>query len=181
MRIGDVLYFSPAYKFSELDFDDARPLLQAVQDRVEGFYLAPAERSLKAGDAFAGGLICCASIEFIATLSGKEDPEAWITNNIADFGNDGRLASRFWDYFRHGLAHEGRIKSNGDVSGQFSLELPRIVTSAGGVLIVNPQLLLNAVRAAFQTYCKDIDEGKAASLAKYLRRLFQREVTAAKS
>jgi len=181
MRIGDVLYFSPSYKFSELDFDDACRLLKAVIDRVEGFYLAPAERSLKAGDAFAGGLICCASIEFIATLSGKKDPGVWITNNIVDFGNDGKLANRFWDYFRHGLAHEGRIKSNGDVSGQFSLEIPTMVTSAGTVLVVNPQLLLTAVRAAFQAYCRDIDEGKAAHLAKYLRRLFQREVAAAKS
>ena len=104
----------------------------------------------------------------------------WIAINIADFGNDGKLANRFWSFFRGGLAQEGRIKSNCDVSGQFSLELPRMVTSAATVLIVNPQLLLTAVRAAFQAHCKDIDEGKAADLAKYLRRLFQREVTAAK-
>ncbi len=138
MRIGEILYFSPSYRFSELDFDDTCLLIKAAQDRVEGFYLAPAERSLKAGDAFAGGLICCASIEFIATLSAKDDPAVWIANNIADFGNDGKLANRFWNYFRHGLAHEGRIKSNGDVSGQFSLELPRMITSAGTVMIVIP-------------------------------------------
>ncbi len=180
MKIGDALYFSPQFRFSQLNFDDTNMLVRAFQDRVEGFYLQPAARSLKANDAFAGGLVCCAAVELIAKVSGKEHPSTWLQRNVAGFGADDKLAGRFWNYFRDGLAHEGRVKSYGQFSGQFSLELPAMLTTIGNVLVVNPLLLLEAVQAAFQRYCEQMNSGQADMLANCLRRCFEAEVKAAK-
>ena len=181
MKIGDALFFSPRYRFSQLDFDDTKTLVAAFQDRVEGFYLQAAARSLKANDAFAGGLVCCAAIELIAKASGEDHARTWLERNIVDFASDPKLADRFWIYFRDGLAHEGRVKSVGQSSGQFSLERPDMLTTIGGVLVVNPLKLLEAVEAAFQRYCKEMNGDEATKLAKRLRRYFEAEVKSAKS
>jgi hypothetical protein len=180
MRIGDVLFFSPRYKFAELNFDDTHSLIEAFQDRVYGFYLGPAERCIDAGEAFAGGLICCAAIEFIARAFGCEHGSEWLLARLPDFGHDEKLTRRFWTLFRDGLAHEGRVKSFGGGSGQFSLELPETVTNLDSVVIVNPQLLLKAVMVAFKKSCEEIDGNRAAQLATFLRGYFEAEVIAAK-
>jgi hypothetical protein len=180
MRIGDVLYFSPWYRFAELDFDDAETLVDAFRDRVEGFYLLPASRLLDEGHAFAGGLLSCAAIEFIATVSGEDSAPDWIQKNIPEFQKDPKLTERFWNFFRNGLAHEGRVKSFGQGSGQFSFELPEMLTTAGSVMIVNPRSLLDAVRNTFQSYCKNLNEGQTICLVKALRRYFENEAKAAR-
>jgi len=41
MRIGDMLYFSPKYKFLDLKWDDKKTLTKAFKDRVEGYYIKP--------------------------------------------------------------------------------------------------------------------------------------------
>jgi hypothetical protein len=181
MRVGDVLYFSPRYRFSELDFDDTKALIDAFQDRVEGFYLLPASRLIDEGHAFAGGLVSCAAVEFIANISGQISASEWIQKNLSDFGKDNKLAERFWNYFRNGLAHEGRVKAFSQGSGQFSLELHQMLTTSGSTLIVNPRLLLEAVQRAFRSYCEYLDESQAARLVKSLRRYFEDEVKASKT
>jgi hypothetical protein len=143
---------------------------------VEGFYLQPAARSLERNDAFAGGLVCCAAVEFIARVPSNRHPSDWLKTNIADFRTDEKLAGRFWEDFRDGLAHEGRVKS----FGQFSLELPQMLTPIGSLLIVNPRLLLVAVQTAFQRYCEQMHDKQAAFLATRLRRYFDAEVKSAK-
>lgn len=180
MWIGDALFFSPRFKFAELNFDDTNSVIEAFQDRVCGFYLQAAERSIMAKDAFAGGLICCAAIEFIARAFGYEHGSEWLQTNVPDFRNDEKLTRRFWMLFRDGLAHEGRVKSFGGGSGQFSLDLPETVTSLKSTMIVNPRLLLNAVMAAFKKSCEQMDDDRASLLAKFLRRYFEAEVDAAK-
>lgn len=56
MRIGDVLYFSARFPFAELNFEDHVTLIEALQDRVDGYYLQPAFRCLASGDALRGRL-----------------------------------------------------------------------------------------------------------------------------
>lgn len=180
MRIGEVLYFSPRYRFSDLDFDETKAVIDAFRDRVEGFYLLPASRLIEEGHAFAGGLVCCAAIEFIANISGEISAPVWIQKNLPEFGQDGKLPERFWNYFRNGLAHEGRVKSFGQGSGQFSLELQQLVKIAGSTLIVNPRLLLEAVQTAFRSFCERLDQNQTACLVRSLRRYFEDEVKAAK-
>jgi hypothetical protein len=71
MRIGDVLYFSPRFRFIDLDPGEAAGFVGALKDRLKGFYLDPAARLLDSGDAFAAGLLCCADVDFIALCSGR--------------------------------------------------------------------------------------------------------------
>jgi hypothetical protein len=175
MRIGDILYFSPRFKFSQLNFEDEAKLLTAFQDRVYGFYLAPASRSLKARDAFAGGLLCCVAIELIAGFISGEEPAVWIQTRIAEFAADEHLAARFWVQFRHGLTHEGRVKS----SGQFSQDLPSMLSATESVLIVNPDRLLQAVETAFEVECHQMTVERRTVFVKRLRRYFGPEIEAA--
>jgi hypothetical protein len=176
VRIGDVLYFSPGCRFSDLDFDEPEAIAWAFQDRVEGFYFKPAARLIEAKHPFAAGLVICAGIEFIAAAWAKQDPKEWLESNLQGFAADKSLANRFWDYFRHGLAHEGRIKS----FGQFSLESPDLLTKVGEALIVNPELLLKDAMEAFQRQCAEISTNRSKVLAANLRRHFEAEVKAAK-
>jgi hypothetical protein len=176
MRIGDVLYFSPRFRFSDLDIDDTQKLVEALQDRLMGFYLEPASRLLNTGDAFAAGLLCCAAIDFAALCSGDDHPEMWLCKNIRDFGGDKDLAGKFWKWFRDGLVHEGRVKA----FGQFSLEFPNLLNVVGPALVVNPKLLLEAIQKAFKTYFEELDETQSARLMKRLQRYFRAEIVAAR-
>lgn len=176
MRIGDFLYFSPHYRFSDLDFDKPDVVANAFQDRVEGFYFQPAGRLVESEDGFAAGLVICAGIEFIATAWRKQKPEDWLKSNLQVFAVDKFLANQFWQNFRHGLAHEGRIKS----FGQFSLALRETVVKYSGTLIVNPKLLLNGANEAFRRQCAGASPEERKLLSQNLRRHFDAEVKAAR-
>ena len=173
MRIGDVLYFSPRYRFEDLNLDDAPTTVAALHDRLSGFYLAPASRLVEANDAFAAGLLCCAAIDFIALCAGDE-PQAWLARNIEAF--DDTLANQFWIRFRHGLMHEGRVKA----FGEFSLDLPALATVAGPSLIINPRLLQQLTRGALTAYLERLDGADTERLLKRLRRYFQAEIDLAR-
>lgn len=176
MRIGDVLYFSPRFRFSDLDVGDTGKFIEALKDRLTGFYLEPASRLLKTGDAFAAGLLCCIAVDFVALCSGDKDPAAWLYKHIPDFGDDRNLAEKFWIWFRHGLVHEGRIKA----FGQFSLDFAKLVNIVGPAMVVNPRLLLDAIYKSFERYFAQLDQAQSARLVERLLRYFRAEIVAAK-
>jgi hypothetical protein len=173
MRIGDVLYFSPRYRFEDLNFDDAPTTVAALHDRLIGFYLAPASRLAEVNDAFAAGLLCCAAIDFIALCAGDE-PQVWLAKNIEAF-SDETLANQFWIRFRHGLMHEGRVKA----FGEFSLDLPALATVQGPALIINPRRLQQATQDALTAYLEKLDGADTERVLKRLRRYFQAEIDVA--
>jgi len=186
MRVGEVLYFSPKFRFSELDFNDAETLIRAFSDRVDGFYLEPARRLLQAGDAFACGLMCCTSIDFLAryeSVTGSRITE-WLKKNVPEFDKpdpqDSRrtVACRFEADFRNGLAHEGRIKN----LGQFSLDRRTLLRFVDSAMIVNPCLLLEAIRTAFAKYCTDLQSDQSAleNLISRLKSDFSQEIAASR-
>jgi hypothetical protein len=77
--LGKFLYFSPKFPFAKLNLDDPASVVDALQDRVNGYYLQPAFRSLASGDAggLARGLVPAAIVRvgaehtFDAICSGK--------------------------------------------------------------------------------------------------------------
>ena len=177
MRIGDALYFSPRFRFRELVLDDPKILIDAFRDRVVGFYLDPASRALDAGDAFAGGLISCAAIDFLALACADSSPIDWLERHIPDFRGNKPVAKHFWIAFRHGLTHEGYIKSQ----GQFSLEIPELFATTGPVLVINPRILLTAIRSAQSQFCDDLTPSQATHLSARLHRYFDPEIIASRS
>ncbi len=68
MKIGEMLYFSPKYKFSDLKWDDKKTLIEAFKDRVRGFYLEPARQLNDAKKGFATGVLCVTTIDFLARI-----------------------------------------------------------------------------------------------------------------
>lgn len=175
-RIGNELYFSPVFRFSDLDVGDREKLVEALRDRLMGFYLAPASRLVDTGDAFAAGLLCCAAVGFVALCAGDDHPEIWLCKNIGEFRGDKKLANRFWKCFRDGLVHEGRVRA----FGQFSLEFPHLLNIDGPALVVNPRMLLEAIQKAFHGYFENLDATQSARLIRRLQRYFGAEIAAAK-
>ena len=189
MRIGDLLHFSPNFKFSELDWNDSDRLIEAFEDRVLGFYLNPAEKLCKNGDGFACGVLCSTAIDFVAGIETEERDvgpriKEWLSSHIGDFArnisatSNRTFAELFYLNFRNGLIHEGRIKE----LGQFSYDTPEIVSMKDGVMLVNPQLLLTEVKSAFLRYCDKLrnDESILNEFRRNMIRNFGEEVNRAK-
>ena len=173
MRIGDALYFSPNYKFTELKWDDKDNLIKAFQDRVEGFYLTPAKELNKSKKyAFATGVICVATIDLLARIeTGLLDKvrqrfEGWLKYNIENFNapnpnnQSQSLAYRFYDEFRNGLLHEGRIKN----AGQFSYDINESdkLVKVDTVMIVNPDTLLKNIDESFKRHMNKVKKEEYA-------------------
>lgn len=178
MRIGDELHFSPKYKFSELNWDDKTDVIEAFKDRVEGFYVGPTQKLNRDKDGFAAGLLCVATIDFLARISldangVKDRIVKWLRTNIIGFEYPD-LADRFYEEFRNGLVHEGRIKN----AGQFSYEYRKVISVVDGTMLVNPDLLSNAVMSSFQMYLKKLrtDDLIYQALRSTLLSDFKREV-----
>ena len=165
MRINHDLYFSPNFKFTDLDWNNANNLVTAFHDRVYGFYLKPTSLLLEGGHAFAAGVLLVTTIDFLAKIQtgGKTGSrfEQWLITNIPQFDisdpdNSTRtLAKRFYDEFRNGLVHEGRIKNG----GQFSFEIDNLhIVSDNSVMIINPRYLFQSVSDSFKKYETDLSD-----------------------
>ena len=92
MKIGDILYFSPNYKFNQIDWNNKEELIEAFKDRVNGFYLNPADALNKKGYGFVAGLTSIATIEFIARISIRGNSGSrfinWLCKNITYFNEN---------------------------------------------------------------------------------------------
>ena len=174
MKIGGTLFFSPNHAFRDLDFANHDQIALAFQDRVDGFYFAPAERLIASKDAFAAGLIIFAGVEFLAHTSSESESSVWLADNLKI---DAAVTSKIWEYFRHGLSHEGRVKA----SAQFSFETGAVVVVTDGLFIINPNYLLEGVRAAFRDRCARMDANRKKLLTDRLKRHFEREARAART
>lgn len=184
MKVGDILYFSPNYKFNQIDWDNKEELIKAFKDRVDGFYLNPADDLNKKEYGFVAGLVCVTTIDFIARISvgGKVGYrfKKWLCKNIPHFNkkdpnnSNKTLAKRFYDEFRNGLVHEGRIKD----CGQFSYEFKDTISVNDGVMLINPEILLKDIKKAFEEYIREVKENQEAfgKLKEALKRDFQGDV-----
>ena len=174
MRIGDTLYFSPEHAFRDLDFTNTDQIALAFQDRVDGFYFAPAARLITSNDAFAAGLVIFAGVEFVALATSEIGASDWLADNLKI---DATVTAKIWEYFRHGLSHEGRVKA----SAQFSFETGKVVVESEGIFVINPDHLLQGVKTAFQDRCARMDANRKQVVTDRLKRHFEPEARAAKS
>jgi len=183
MRTNDVLYFSPKYRFEEIDFDNKEQIIECFNDRVDGFYLEPAEILISNNNkkyAFSVGLICVATIDFLALIStGIKDNVGnrftkWLIDEIDEFKSNSNMAKCFYRDFRNGLVHEGRIKNGGQFSYDFKEELINVVDN---VLIINPEILLKRIQDAFSRYIELLrkDEAVFEKFKEFLKETFRKE------
>jgi len=191
MKRGDILYFSPKYKFSDLQWDNKDALIDAFRDRVEGFYLNPADELNQNYCAFSAGVMCVTSIDFLARITSgvekvtRKEFESWLKHNIEPFDESDpdnasqSLAKRFYHEFRCGLVHEGRIKN----AGQFSYHFEKLIEIKESAMIVNPHALLNAIEESFTQYIDKVknDDFAFQSFKCALIRDFRKEVELVKT
>lgn len=162
------LFFSPQDRFRDIDFDNPPSILKAFANRVVGYYLQPADLLRTNGNAFACGLVCCAAIDLLSRCSldlKKVDERitTWLSTHIPAFSSakgesrPSQKSKRFYKDFRCGLVHEGRIKR----LGQFSLESGEMVHCIGRVMVINPGMLLDAIKEAVERYIAELDSDPA--------------------
>jgi len=187
MRLGEILFFSPKFRFCDLDLGDPGNVLDAFQDRVRSFYLDPARQLLNQSAAFAAGLVCICCIDFLARYGPPSRQESriaeWLEQRIPEFRDEDpadpkrTLAKRFTKHFRNGLVHEGRIKR----LGQFSLSHKEFIQIVGPAMMVHPGRLLDAVCRGFDEYCRELatnEDGAYERLVSQLRKDFGDEIAA---
>ncbi len=119
-------------------------------------------------EGFATGLLCVATIDFLARISFGEKKksrkriEKWISENIAYFKENSRSHAGdvvemngriFYESFRCGLVHEGRIKNG----CQFTYEITETVYLEKEVMLINPENLLKEIEISFGKYLKILE------------------------
>ncbi len=179
------LYFAPDLKFDLVKWNDKEALIKAFEDRINGFYLGPSQKlcQLNKFYAFAAGVLCVSTIDCLAMISISPNRvgdrfKQWTQNNIAEL-NQSSLASRFYEDFRNGLVHEGRIKKG----GQFSFETDnKLLKIDEGVMIINPDILIQKINYSFNQYIRRLKTNSAEfqNLQNYLEK-FDTEIENAKS
>ena len=156
MRIGDFLFFAPNLPFSQLDLSDAR-LGQFWEERIEGYYLTPAEQLLDRGCTFAAGLLLLAAIDALSRYDAAprragrrrvgEEFKTFVRDELPSFDTDEAI-NDLWDRYRNGLAHEARLKDG----AEFSLQDQATYTRRGQLVRINPSGLLSEVRGALSRF-----------------------------
>src|SRR5947209_7718539 len=161
MRVGDILYFAPGIRFGQVDLKSPG-LPDQYRQRMNGFYVEPAEGCAAHGHAFAAGVLLVSCIDALARAR-FNNPN--VGDRIKRFAREelqsfskGGLATRFYEDFRNGLVHEARIKNG----GQFSLEIGSTVEQLRGVLLINPARLGVEVRSAINGYAALLERDAAA-------------------
>ena len=175
MRIDDIIYFSKNFKTAYLDLDNGEELLYAFIDRVEEFYLKPAEELDDEWHAFAKGVLVLTAIDFI----GKYFIGGANSYRIKEFcrglqsfeGLDSKTVeiaiSTINDSYRNGLIHEGRIKN----LGQFSYDFSELIERSDSYSMINPRIFLEEVRYRFHLLAKSI-EASTHDLERFRQRIF---------
>ncbi|MBN1372592.1 MAG: hypothetical protein JW987_11695 [Anaerolineaceae bacterium] len=203
MKIENKIYFAPGIEFKAVDWYDPPGLLNGFVSRVYAYYIDPARNmakwlplaennpSIVLGIAFGCGVISCTTIDFLARVELQKDAVReryieWLVNWICGMkvpdpdATQRTTAERFYDEFRNGLVHEGRVKE----AGQFSLDadtfasVDQIFTFVDHAMVVNPFNLLNAIEAALHQYQDKLlnDKSKLEQFAVFLRTVFQADI-----
>lgn len=153
MLIGKTLFFSKNYTFKDFKNGDKQKRLAAFQDRVYSLYIDPINILIENEAAFGAGVIsvslidCFVRVMFRIPRSNPDSYKKWLKSNINDFCKDD-YAKRFYEDFRCGLVHEGRIKK----AGQFTFSIREIIKKENGIFFVNPSLLSKKLIDVFEEY-----------------------------
>jgi hypothetical protein len=170
MKINDILYFAPGIRFSEVDLNGSK-LPDQFKHRVDWFYVEPAKKYAESRFPFAAGLLLVSCIDALAHLRFRKGVRdrfvKFAREELRSFSRDG-IAVDFYEDFRNGLVHEGRLKNG----GQFSPDIGKTVQQSDGILLVNPKHLAEEVSSALDSYVDLLrrDEAERQKLATTLRK-----------
>ena len=170
-------------RFDQVDLQGGDALPAQYQQRMAGFYIEPAVVCADLGHAFAAGVLLVTCIDGMARLRYGDGVVRHrfirlAQEELVSFQGDA-LAERFYEDFRNGLVHEGRVKNG----GQFSLEVDETVKELQGLLLINPARLAVEVREALYQYITLLatDQAQRQALADGLSRDHTRDFIMAKA
>lgn len=172
MLIQDMLYYATNITFNALLSYKPAEIIDAFESRITDYYLGPAGMLNKNGMAFGAGDLIFDAIDAIARYElhggsvGKHFKE-WI-NKLPDFKKlTWAELERVYDEFRNGVTHEARIKNG----GQFTYDIDKAVEIRGGIVLVNPSLLLNQVAEEFKNsiYSIKANEKEQIKISKQIK------------
>jgi hypothetical protein len=176
------LYFAPGYTFNQFYLASPNVRVQKWRDRINGFYLDSADFMVKTRNpdyAFVVGLICFTAIDAIAriVIGGYSKPRfiKWIRQNINDFKILRRsIAGRVYIEFRCGLVHEARIQKG----GQLTYQIRKIIEINKGIISINPERLLDALKQTFNSYINHVlqDERATIELSQKIMEDFKKDI-----
>lgn len=164
MRLEDALFFSPKFKFEDLDLENTEQLIEAFEDRVLRFYFKPADKLHEDFDSFAIGTLTLAAIDFIGYFLYRTSNSDRIKKFCGELKTiKGRpvdevdeITKRINEDYRNGLIHEGRIKR----FGQFGTDINCLIEIRDDFSIINPKLLLKEMKALFQEKLRTLRSSK---------------------
>lgn len=155
MNINDVLYFAPGISFKDVAWEGDE-LPEQFRQRIEGFYLQPAECCIAAEHAFAAGLLVVSCIDALARLKYRSTA---VGDRFKKYLKESTsvpaaISPRFYDEIRNGLVHEARLKNG----AQFTLDekIDSTATEMADVLLVNPKPLLDEVKKSLKEYVEHL-------------------------
>lgn len=195
MIIKEVRIFATGYSVNKMmkeTLHDPIELSKAFRKRVNGFYLNPAKKL----SAFAQGVLCFTLIDFLANIiitdvTQVQDYRKFIKNHLKgkSFSNrqltvEDRIITflvkeieiftfkygySFYKYVRNGLIHEGRIKCGCYLDNR----IKDAVQEEEGILVFNPNVVLQKLDSWLKTYLQKIEKGGKAykNLKRYIRKI----------
>jgi hypothetical protein len=180
MLTPEGLFFAPGVRFRDLDVNDREALANALASRAERWFFEPAE-SVASSAPFASGIVTVCFIDAAAEFAGMTMVD-WLQSAVPDtLARDPRrngksIAVSFQEDVRNGLVHHARLSRG----AEFSTELERPMLIIGNVLVVNPILLLAALRARWESFLEDVrsDPHVHEAAARQLVRVFSADFEA---
>ncbi len=162
---GGVLYFAPDIPFTELVKTGWMEIVDQYRKRFEGYYLAPIDYLTQKGDyrlAFAAGALLVSLIDALSVLeiypnqrndrSGNRY-KTFLQNELPSFEKEW-IAETFYEHFRNGLLHEGRIKNGSMFSYDRKDSVSEILPD---VLSINPASLKEEVLFCLEKILRQYD------------------------
>ena len=169
------IFFAKNCKFSQVELDNQGKLAEQFKNRVETYYLTPAENLNQADDAFAAGIMCVATIDLLVTVekgdfTTGENKRRFLGYLKSKFNFTDHNAEHFYEDFRCGIVHNGIIKNNGLFSYDYEDLIKTVIIERESIIIVNPKKLIEKLCRVFNEYITRVknDENTYRKLKGYL-------------
>lgn len=185
MRTKDGIFFSPNYRFIDINWNNPDNLIDAFEDRINGFYFEPAESLNETFQAFSKGLICISLIDLLSKIETNSDSvgsryEFWLKKHFSEFNElnpdnqNQTTAYRFYKEFRNSLVHECMIANAGQFSYEYNKMIHFIRDENKHIMVINPEFLIISLQKAFNNYIMLIkeDESEYQSFLNFMRKNF---------
>lgn len=152
MLTKELILFSPECNFMDISWwNNNRDLIKAFESRINWLYLEPARKLNEMESGFSSTLMTLCAIDSMIRLrkgsrTYSSDYEVWLRDFMPLIIEK---CPNFYDIYRCGLAHEGRVKYGHVISYNFE---NKTLVEYHGKYVLNPERLLDDFDKWFECY-----------------------------